>query len=282
MSRKNHKKNNKVNISRENGSAADWTELRNLAVGVLEIDSSYQRHLNIGWAKWIASHFNPDVVNIVQVSYRDDHYYVVDGQHTITAIKLKFRDENYPVACKIYHGLTKVEEARLFHDFNRQKKSISAADMLKSQAVYGDEEVMSFLDHTRDVGFIIDPVKRVNCRYSIQAVKKAQTCFKTLGPEQYDRMLSLLKQAWDGEKWSITQNMLGGMCLFLKVFGNCVDDGVFTSQLGKVSERELLKEVSRFSDETVPVSYASAIVNLYNKGLRGKSKRLKRSMLLDD
>ena len=280
MSRKNHKK--RFNLTRKNGSAADWTELRNLAVGVLEIDHGYQRPLNIGWAKWIASNFNPDVVNIIQVSYRDGHYYVIDGQHTITGIKLKFRDENYPVACKIYYGLDETEESKLFHDFNKQKKSISAADMLKSQAAYGDEEVRSFLDHTRDAGFIIEPGKRANCRYGIQAVKKAQTCFKTLGPEQYDRMLSLLKQTWNGEKWSVSQNMLGGMCLLLKVFGDHADDATFASQLGKVSERELLKEVSRFSDETVPVAYASAIVNLYNKGLRGKSKRLKRSMLLDD
>lgn len=269
-----------MRIEHVEGSTADWTEIRTLPVGTLNVDPAYQRYYHPSWSKEIAVNFTPDLMDVIHVSQRDGRYWVFDGQHRMNAIRIKFHDVSYPVVCKVYHGLTKEEEAKLFYKFNTSKKKMSAADMLKSQAVYGDEEVTAFLKHTSDAGFIIDPAKRVNCRYGIQAVKKAQTLFGRLGPELYDRMLKLLKATWNGEQWSVSQNMLGGMGAFLQAFGDKIDDDKFVSQLKNVTENQIVKEAGRFTDETVPVAYASALVNYYNKSLR--SGKLKRSRLLDD
>ena len=275
----------KVEIERKqdhtDGSAADWTEIRLMPVGMLQVDPKYQRNLDVGWAKQIAANFDPDQVGIMQVSYRDGLYWVFDGQHTMTAIRIKFHDSNYPVTCKIYHGLSETEEARLFYKFNSNKKKMAYASMLKAQAAYGDEDVQSFLDHTRTQGFLIDPVKRMTGRFGIQAVKKAQDCFHALGADGYDRMLSLIKQTWDGESWSVTQNMLGGMCALVKTFGEKLSDKIFISQLSKANENQIIRESGRFCEESASVAYASALVSIYNKGIR-RTNQLKRTLLLED
>ena len=268
------------NMKQVKGSAAEWNEIRKLPVGVLEIDHGYQRHLDMGWVKAIVGGFKPELVEVIQVSYRDGHYWVFDGQHTLTAIKEKFNDINYPVVCKVYHGLSREEESRLFYEFNTAKKKMSSAAMLKSQAIFGDEEVKGFLQHTKDAGFIIDPSKRVNCRYGIQAVKKAQTLFTRLGPDMYDRMLSLIKRTWCGEQWSVTQNMLSGVGTLLQTFGEKINDDKFIDQLKNVSENQIIKGAGRYTEESVPVAYACSLVDFYNKGLR--SGKLKRVLLLED
>ena len=270
--------NNKMQLVK--GSSPIWTEIRTLPVGILRVDKEYQRHLNWSWAKEIAEKYDPVMVDVLHVSYRDGFNWIFDGQHRAKGIELRFNDPNYPVVCKVYHGLTKEDESELFYKYNTLKKKMSSAEMLKSQIVFGDKEAQSFLDLTRSAGFIINPSKRVNCLYGIQAVKKAQDCFKTLGPKEYVRMLTILKNTWDGEKWSITNKMLGGMCKMVAVYGELIDDNKFASQLMHVTESQIIKEAGRFYEETVPVAYASALVKFYNKGLR--KGRLKRSLLLDD
>ena len=55
----------------------------------LEVPRSYyQRTLNANRVKRIAAEFDERIANAPKVSYRDGHYYVFDGQHTIAARKL--------------------------------------------------------------------------------------------------------------------------------------------------------------------------------------------------
>ena len=261
-------------------SNADWSEIRNLPVGLLEVDPKYQRMLNGTWVKEIVDQFEPKLLDVIQVSYRGGHYWVFDGQHRKNAVEIKFKDPNFPVACRVYHGLSENDEARLFVLLNIKKKKMSSASMLKAQALYGDENVEKFLEISNNSGFIIDCTKRVNRKYGIQAVRKAQRCFEILGETQYERMLRILYLTWDGEQWSISQNMLGGMSLFIQTFGDKMDDGKFVAQLQNVTNSQITREAGRYSEESVAVAYASALVSFYNKGLhKGK---LRRALLLED
>ena len=271
-----HKEDNKM----EN-STATYTEVRTLAVGMLEVDPKYQRFHDQAWSSKIGRTFNSDLLDTLHVSFRDGHYYIFDGQHRYYGVLKRFKDNGYPVTCKIYHGLSEEEEARLFVLFNISRKKMPAASLLKAQVAGGDEEAISFLEHTRGAGFVIDPAKRVTCKCGIQAVDKAQKCYQTLGPDNYDRMLKLLMATWGGERWTITQNMLGGMCMFIKIFGGKIEDQLFIKQLKVVDETKLLKQAGNYYGMSKSVAYAAAIADFYNYRLRG-AKKLKRSMLLAD
>ena len=258
------------------GSAADLTYIRRMPISMLKVNKKYQRLLDMKWAKEIADNFNPDLVAVIQVSYRDGKFWIIDGQHTKKAIELKFNDPDYPVICKVYTGLTEKDESELFYLFNKCKKKMASASMLKAQAFCGEAEVTSFLQHTRDAGFIIDPEKSVNCKYGIAAAKKALNCFRVLQADGYDRMLHLLRDTWDGERWSLTLKMLGGMAALLSTYADEMDDKVFINQLRSVTEAQIVKEAGKFCDESVGAAYAAGLVKLYNKGLRsGKLRQAK-------
>ena len=81
----------------------------------LEVPRSYyQRHLNANRVKRIAAEFDERIANAPKVSYRDGHYYVFDGQHTIAARKLLNNNSDLNIVCKVYSGLTEQQEALLF------------------------------------------------------------------------------------------------------------------------------------------------------------------------
>lgn len=89
----------------------------------LEVPRSYyQRHLNANRVKRIAAEFDERIANAPKVSYRNGHYYVFDGQHTIAALKLRNNNCDLDILCKVYTGLTEAEEALLF----AQQTGISA------------------------------------------------------------------------------------------------------------------------------------------------------------
>lgn len=80
----------------------------------LEIPDEYQRRLNTERVAKIAAGFNESIANEPKVSFRDGHYYVFDGQHTIQARKHLNGGNELPILCKVYYGMTEAEEARLF------------------------------------------------------------------------------------------------------------------------------------------------------------------------
>ena len=249
-------------------SAADWMEYRYLTVGHLKVNPKYQRMLKRRWAQQIADRFNPDLVQVIHVSYREGEFWIIDGQHTTEAIRLKFNDPEYPVLCKIYYGLTEEEESEMFFLFNKCKQKMTASEMLKAQAFAGDKEITRFIQLTREAGFIIDPSRPRSCRNGISAVSTAQKCYMTLGADGYARMLHMLRAIWSGESWTLTQKMLSAMREFLVSYGDQVDDAKFIRRLLSVSEESLVRESRKFSARGVSLSLASAMVSLYNKGLR--------------
>ena len=243
-----------------------WSEIRTLPLNVLRIDTNYQRDLNLSRVRYIVNNFDPDLVGIPQVSYRDGKLFVFDGQHTIKALSLVKNDPAYPIVCKVYYGLSGEEEAGLFHKFNTSRMPINAISIIKAQAAYGDEKIKSFLQCTKSAGFIIDPTKPRNCRYGIRAVRTALNCFSSLGAENYKFMLDLLRRTWRGERWSLNQNMLNAMELLLRVFWHelhKIDD--FAKKMSRFTDNDINKEAANFYEMSNPYRYAWALGSLYNK-----------------
>ena len=72
----------------------------------LEIPDAYQRKLNTERVAKIVAGFNERIANEPKVSFRDGHYYVFDGQHTIVARKHMNGNNDLPILCKVYYGMT--------------------------------------------------------------------------------------------------------------------------------------------------------------------------------
>ena len=123
----------------------------------LEVPRSYyQRHLNASRVKRIAAEFDERIANAPKVSYRDGHYYVFDGQHTIAARKLLNNNSDLNIVCKVYSGLTEQEEALLFAQQTGISAPLTAGAKLRAKIgeFRRDHPIDSLIDN------IISPVRQ--------------------------------------------------------------------------------------------------------------------------
>ena len=81
----------------------------------LEIPDAYQRKLNTERVAKIVAGFNERIANEPKVSFRDGHYYVFDGQHTIVARKHMNGNNDLPILCNQWANVVRWEmRTRLF------------------------------------------------------------------------------------------------------------------------------------------------------------------------
>ena len=114
----------------------------------LEIPADYQRELNIPNIEKMSAEFTELIANPPKVSYRDGHYFVFDGQHTIVTRKMMNGGNDLPIICKVYTGLTKEEEAILFSKQTGVSRQLTAGAELRAALVGKDAESIAFLNAT--------------------------------------------------------------------------------------------------------------------------------------
>ncbi len=183
----------------------------------LEIPDEYQRRLNTERVAKIAAGFNERIANEPKVSFRDGHYYVFDGQHTIQARKHLNGDNELPILCKVYYGMTEAEEARLFAMQTGYSAALTPSAKLRAN-LHGEEKASSeFYKATEEAGFHIGferggGVGRIIC------INTAFAEFKRVGAEIYKEALTILLEAWGGDPESLRAEVLQGFIHFVELY----------------------------------------------------------------
>ena len=246
-------------------SQKQWSNFQYLNAGVLKY-ANYQRPVNELKIDRIIRNFNPQLVNPLKVSFREGQYWVYDGQHTLESHRKMKGNNDFMMACIVRHGLTYEEEARLFALQNGEATKVGVSDQVKALEEAKDEYTIAFLTATRESGFDIIPGKRVSRNGYIGAVAKAKECYKKLGDLEYRHMLTLLKNTWGGEKWSVENTILAGLCLLIRTYGTDLDDNRFMKKMAEFNETDINRTAGKYYDLSMPFRYAMAMASLYNKG----------------
>ena len=146
MSKKSYRKNTKPQpagrkaeeaatpgaISMKNGSM--FEQYMWLDNAILQISPDVQRRLEPIRVAEIVRTFSPLVVNPIKVSYRDGQYYIFDGMHTRTALCIINGNDSFPILCRVYYGLKKEDEAKLFATQFGCSKAVPLAFRLRAMA----------------------------------------------------------------------------------------------------------------------------------------------------
>ena len=226
--------------------------------------AQYQRPFDAGEVDEIVANFDTHLVNPPKVSYRDGQYWVFDGQHTVGALKRVYGDDTYMTMCQVFYGMTYEKEAYLFSQQAGAARSVKTINKLHALCEASDMKVRSFVTATENAGFKISLNMQKRTVGYLPAVVTAWECFKKLGAEEYTRMMTLIHRTWKGELWSVGQNMLIGVTLFIKVYGDSITDKRFISNLGKCIEVDIRKVGGQLSTDR-KIGYAAGIAKLYNK-----------------
>ena len=244
-------------------------EFKQINSALIFSDMKYQRQLDVNRVKRIATHFNPDLVNLIKVSFRDGKYYVFDGQHTLAALKLRNGNRDLLVECKVYKGLTEQEEAALFAEQNGIYRAVKSSSKFKALYVSGEIDVVEMVNLTNRSGLFIN-FTNGTATNKIVCIAKAFKVFKSVSPSDYIEILKIIKDAWDGVSDSLRSEILGGVTLFYKTYKGDFKRDILVKHLSNVNPGVIVRDGNAFK-ETLPgdKKYAIQILQYYNKNLRG-------------
>lgn len=102
------------NVQRE--ARLEWVPIEKMRVAEAQIA---QRAMNTAWVDKLVAGFNLEEMGTPTVNLRDGHYFIIDGQHRIEALR-RLGFENDSVECWVYEGMSEQEEAERFLTLNAQ------------------------------------------------------------------------------------------------------------------------------------------------------------------
>ena len=243
------------------------SEYRKLSTKDLCIDTMYQRDLDRKRIDRIVKNYDPCLVNAVKVSYRDGRYYIFDGQHTATVEKIvKGGGEDTIVDCKIFHGLTRLDEMELFVAQNGESAVVNINAKLKALYNFGDKDVVGMVQAAQCAGVRVDFTKS-QAMNKVTALSTLLKAYMHLPREQYIDMLSTISAAWGGVPDSFCREILLGMEKFYSTYYGEFRSKLLAKSLSKVSPVQIPREGRALGAATLTASvYARIILRLYNSG----------------
>lgn len=226
-------------------------------------NQDYQRNLSEHHIKRTAQNFDVYQINPVKVSRRDGVNYVFNGQHTIEIIAAVSGSRDTPVWCMIYDDMDYKLEADIFANQQKYVKSLLPYEIFMANIEAGNDEQLIIKELVESYKLNIGTVTKNGI---ICAVSSLEYIYRNYGFHVLDRTLRLCVGTWEGDKHSLSSNMLKGIAKLIVTFGDKIQDDYFKNKVGFLSARE----ISRTAKErrVGSLGYAEAMLIEYNKKMK--------------
>lgn len=200
-------------------------------------DGGYNRGVDGNKVKKILAEFDDDLVNAIKVSYRDNHFHIIDGQHTLAAMRTKYGD-NVEVWCKVYYGLTLQEEAELYLKQNGVSSAPKASEKLYAKKNVNDESAAGLFKILDKYGIELSTQFSVgNHRVSCGAT--LQKYYSIIQEDKFDMAFRLISKTWDCDRESLYAAFIGGMCEFTVRYGDKINEDEFVNRMKNHTSRDI-------------------------------------------
>ena len=248
---------------------------RMISTSKLHSGQAYQRPIKEKVVDNLVRFWDDRLLDPIAVSFREGKYFVVDGQHRISAMRRMNGGSDILVPCKVYSGLTYEQEAELYYKLDQAKAHLSMAQSTKALLESDTDKTYTEMKRLIEgAGFRWALEKSSGAAVNeILATRAIFHSYQSLGGESFSRMLSLLSDTWQGDPASLSAMMISGMTLFISTYGDQLSDQTFTQRLGTVDPRLILRRAkSDISTTRNDLRCARALLEKYNGGKRGGKK----------
>lgn len=231
--------------------------------------AAYQRDLDDLWVRRILQTFDARLVRRPWVSYRDDAYWLIDGQHTVAGLSDLGIDA---MECEVFEGLSYQDEARLHESIQRLRKAPRLYDSYRALIEAGDPEVIGLRDCIERHGYRVEP-RGGKAGSVITAIGALWKVWKTTPARDVGEGLDAMRE-WKAIERSIPGYVMAGVCLFVR-------DANAASGYDKKRLKTIVRQnapsavelkVKDFGPQGIgsssrPTRARDAIAGLYNRGL---------------
>lgn len=245
------------------------TENKKINTKFLFVDELYQRTIDSHRVKKMAEEYDPNLVNPIKVSFRDGKYWIIDGHHTERMLILRNGNQDLPVDCKVFYGMTWLDEVNLFLAQNGTlARAVNINDKLRAKMNAGDPDVSNMVKGAARVGFVID-FKGSKGDNKIVALSTLMKAYAALTPEEYSEYLTLIKKTWGGASDSLSREILQGTFIFYKTYKGLFKPQNFINRLKKVAPYAIVRD-GRASSSPGATKYARQILGWYNRNAKDR------------
>ena len=216
-------------------------ELKRIPIANLKF-APYQRELKPSKVRKIAENFIPDIVGIALVSFRGGDFWCLDAQHRVKAMeKLGYTE----VWCQIITGLNYEEECRRFNILNTGRTQLTANQVFHCRVEEKDPNAIALVEAFKRYRFDYNKNAGNKSDNLIGAVSKFVKIQKIHGNAMVDRVLRILRNAWMGDKYSLSSAIITGLSTFFAEKPDA-DDMTLTKALEKISPDALITSANAY------------------------------------
>lgn len=204
--------------------------------------AEYQRELKPSKVNKIVRNFVPDVMGIALVSFRNGEFYCIDAQHRVEALKKLGYTE---ILCQVLTGLTYEEECYRFVLLNTGRTQLTANQVFHGRVEEKDKEAMALVEAFRKYRFDYNKNNSAKDDNLIGAVSKFVKMQKTFGMERVEKVLRIIRNAWYGDKNSVSSAIISGLSTFLQE-NPAADELILTKALERVLPNMLIAQANNY------------------------------------
>lgn len=235
-------------------------EYRYLRPSQIQVDPMYQRRLDTTRVDKIAKDFNGDTFNEPKVSNRDGQFWVFDGQHTLAAWRKMHGIADKPIFCKVFKGMTWLDECKRFIVQDGYDKDPTVNDKLNAAYEAREPDVVGMVNGAELAGFKVN-FKNSRSNKTICAVGALYKAYNKLGWDMYVDMLTAIRDAWQYDNDSLCAQIINAMTTFYKTYyGNFKREDLVNS-LKRVTPIQIIREGRVMRSKN---GFAKEIVKVYN------------------
>lgn len=221
--------------------------LTDMPVDDLLIDDRYQRGHNAAWIARTVTDFNMHLVGALIANRREDgRVYLIDGQQR-RAVMMELGYTTVPVL--LYEGLTREQEAEIFHRINRARTKVAPWYDFRARLVARERFARAVDLAISEAGFYLgvstDDRDVIGAVRAVEGAFNYQTEQTPGGGQALGLALGLIKKCWHGARHSLNSEILRGLPRFVAVYNNLYDEKLVVQMLSGSSPTEVLEEATK-------------------------------------
>lgn len=242
--------------------------LRWVPIPKMKVSPIAQRDVNQARVDRLAADFDLEQIGTPTVNLRDGHYYIIDGQHRIEALKaMGWGDQQ--IQCWSYEGLTETEEAEKFLRIN-DVLAVHAYDKFTKGVAAGRDDETEIDRVVRANGCV---VSRDDIPGAIQAVGTLRRVYKRSDSKTLGRTVRIVVSAYGDA--GLTAPVIDGIGHLCARYNGDLNDASAIERLGHVNGgvNGLLNSAEIIRQKTGNQKgqcVAAAAVEIINRGKGGK------------
>lgn len=251
-------------VTRRLATIDEETFLEVVRIDQMFVDSGYTRPVSKAQIGRMAlTGWSDRKAGLITLSLRGDgRFAVLDGNHRRHFAQSLGHDT---MLARVFIDLTRAEEAELFEALNTIKPP-SALDRFKSRLSRKEPLAVDIAYRLAAFGVHFSSVSGRDSKGSIQSVDGWERLYRSLGPEMFSHIASIIHRAWQHDPVAWSTKMVGGLEQFFARYSEEVDEQDLILRLQAQIPSRLIADAGAAAvrSESVNTLVGKRVVAIYN------------------